>query len=333
MKKITLTTFLVVFLSVFTACDIEPIDPVVNDYVPEDSGSGEEEGEEEGEENGGAVAGEFKVNFNNQTFVGSTVQAVYNDQYLAITAIKPDGSAFQITVPNATAGNTYTWPQTESVDFNDLIVLAYVPAQGGNAYVGMSDDYGEFADLPYVDTAEIKIVEINTVNHTVTGTFKFTGARFTNPEDSESVAIDTIEFTNGSFTSIPYTADVVGPTNNSFFAKLDGADFIPTNITGYVAMDRISLVGRRGPVENIGITVPSNITNGTYEISMFGNYVGIYILDSSTTGTFGANSGTLTITEHDTANNRIKGTFSFTATMFTSNDTHQITAGTFDVGY
>jgi len=53
MKKITLTTFLVVFLSVFTACDVEPIDPVVNDYVPEDSGSGEEEGEEDGGGNNG----------------------------------------------------------------------------------------------------------------------------------------------------------------------------------------------------------------------------------------------------------------------------------------
>ena len=327
MKKVSFIAAFLLLLVAFPSCDTEPIDQAL--YEDTDGGN----------PNGGGggntpTPGEFKVDFNGATYVATTVQAIYNADYLAITAIKPDGSIFQITIPEPEVGVTYTWPAEPSIDFGDNIALAYVPAGGGNAYVGLSDDYGEFADYPeYTDTAEVTITVIDTQNEVVSGTFKFTGARFEDPTNPENFNIETLAFTNGSFTNIPYSADVESPSDNSFFAKLDGNDFIPTNIMGYTAMNKISIVGRRGTVENIGITVPDDITPGTYSLNIFGDNVGIYILDSSPSGTFGADSGSVTISAHDVANGQITGTFHFTASMFGNTNTHTITEGSFDIGY
>lgn len=320
MKKLKSLAFFTLFLSAlsFTSCDgdIEPLDPALADSI----GDG-----------GGSAAGVFKVDFDGSTFVATTTQAIVNADYMAITGMKAaTGQMFQITLNEAPVeGTTYTWGSFTPTESG--MALAYIPATGNVPYLGASDETGTFADYPeYIDTAELTITDIDTANETITGTFKFTGVRF----NAGLTAVETKVFTNGSF-NLSYGADVTPtPTGNSFFAKLDGADFNPTNITGVKASGNISIIGRRGSIENIGLTLPDNVTPGTYELDFFaGTHVGLYVKDNTGTGAFGSDTGSVTITTHDVANKKIIGTFNFVATSFIVPDEYEITNGTFNITY
>lgn len=317
MKKLKFLTSLAFFAAVlFTSCgDVEPVDPAVLGAGGGGTGGG-----------GTSTTGVFRANFDGQTFTASTTQAIVNDEYIAITGMKSSGEMFQITVPEGGEG-TYTWSSFPSGTSG--FALAYMPGSGSVPYLGARDNEGDFASFAnYVDTAELVISDINTSNHTISGTFKFTGVRFT----SSGTAVETKVFTNGSF-SLSYAADVVAPTGNTFFAKLNGATYTATNITGFAMSNKISVIGRRGSVENISLSLPSNITPGTYELSSFGDYVGLYILNSTPEGSYGTDEGTVTIQSHNTSTKRIKGTFSFTADSFFSPNVYEITDGSFEVTY
>ncbi|TGD59857.1 DUF6252 family protein [Flavobacterium humi] len=272
----------------------------------------------------------FKADFDGQTFTANTIQAIVNSDYVAITGIKSSGEFFQITIPGATVG-TYTLDMTNSSSMP--FGLIYSAGSGNIPYLAADDDTGDFAGFAnYTDTAQIVISSIDTTNKKISGTFKFTGVRFAS---GSSTTIETKVFTNGVFTNLSYAADVVAPTGNTFTAKLDGVDFVPTNITGVRTSGLIAITGRRGNIENIGLAIPDTATAGsTYTFTELDSTVrGQYILDGTATGIFGG-AGTMTIISHDTTTKRIKGTFSFTAsTMMPPIVTHQITAGTFDVTY
>lgn len=125
------------------------------------------------------------------------------------------------------------------------------------------------------------------------------------------------------------------PSNNSFFAKLDGVQFVQTILYAQKISlsNKISIVANRGGgAEAIGINFPADIAAGAYTFSAFGDYVGQYTLTAGDPG-FAADSGTLTISSHDTANKRVVGTFNFTATSFTGSGSHRITEGSFDIKY
>lgn len=128
---------------------------------------------------------------------------------------------------------------------------------------------------------------------------------------------------------------VTTPTNNSFFAKLDGVNFVQTILFAQKISlsNKISIVANRGGgAEAIGINFPADIAAGAYTFSAFGDYVGQYTLTVGDPG-FAADSGTLTITSHDTTNKRVIGTFDFTATSFLGTGSHKITEGSFDIKY
>lgn len=322
MKKITFAIFAFMIASAtFISCDNEPIDSAIDLSNPENPDNPEVPG-------GGGTAGPgvFKVDFDGQTYTATTTQAIVNEDYIAITGLKAStGEIIQLTVPSNQVG-TYTW-DTTNTDITGL-ALAYVSASGGQAYVSGPDDEGEFEGLNYIDTAILTVTEINTVSKTVSGNFQFTGARFT-----EVGVLETKVFTNGVFTNISYEADTPAPTNNFFTAKLDGSNYVATNIFGTQLSGKIGIVGRRGNVENISLSVPQDATPGTYEVDMFGDYIASYIANSTSSGSFAPDSGSITITSHDTQTNRIKGTFFFDAFSFFVPETHQITEGTFDVTY
>ena len=131
------------------------------------------------------------------------------------------------------------------------------------------------------------------------------------------------------------TTAATSSSNSSFYAKLDGANFVPTILYALknTSTNSISVVANRGGgAEAIGLTFPSNITPGTYNFEAFGNYVGQYTVVPSDPG-FVATSGAITISSHDIATKRVIGTFNFTATSFTAPLSHQITQGAFDIKY
>lgn len=270
----------------------------------------------------------FKADFDGQTFTANSTQAIVNSDYMSITGTKTTGEFFQITIPGVAVG-TYTMhsPTTSAMPFG----LLYSPGSGNVPFLATDDQTGPFASFPsYVDTSEIVITNIDQVNKRIVGTFKFTGARFVG---TSGTSIETKVFTSGVF-NLPFTNDVPAPAGNSFTAKLNGNNFVPTNISGIKMSGMISLIGRRGSVENIGVVVQDNITAGTtVNFTAFSSDArGQYVLNSTPQGVFGGD-GTVTVTFHDTTAKRIKGTFSFQATSFFDPAVFDITAGTFDITY
>lgn len=304
-----LKSLLSFFLILFISCNNEPYEgPIPGPVTP-------------------VVNGEFKADFDGQTFVSPNTQAILNNDILSITAIKPSGEFFQISITNPTV-RAYNFSNTTTT-----FAILYSTASGAMPFMAADDQNGPFASFAnYTDTAQIVITNIDKVNKKVSGTFKFTGVKFT---DNTGTSISTKVFTNGSFTNLSYTADVANPIGtNQFFAKLEGLDFIPTNITGIKNSGLISVIGRRGNVENIGLTFPDNVTAGTtYNFTPLSNERGQYIMDSTTNGIFGG-TGTMTIISHNPTTKRVKGTFSFLAATFLPPImTRNITVGTFDVTY
>lgn len=298
--------------------EIEPIDPVLINPNP----------------NTGTASGVFKVDFDGKTFVATSVQALVNDSYIAISGLKtPSGELVQIALPAPyNKVGTYTWKSIGAS--GGLIGLAYMPSNGTEPFTGDAKGSGGASDFSgYTDTATITISKIDVTNKKISGTFQFTGVKF---KDITATSIETKIFTNGSFTEIPFTTDTPVPvTNNSFSAKLDGVIFTPIYITALNSTGNINIIARKGVVENISLSFPNTIVPGTYILDSFGDNRGQYIKANNADGSglFGADVGSVTITSHDKANKKIVGTFKFTANSFIVSEKHTITEGTFSVSY
>ncbi len=334
MKKINnLFTFIVLIatFSITSCSEVEPLDPVLSGQVNSGNGNGSGSGSTGGGNSGGGSTTEtvFKADFDGQTWNNaSTIQAIVNSDYISISAMKSNGSFFQVTIPQGTVG-TYNWATATSIT---SLGLVYSAGSGQVPYVSLSNsDATNQGFTNYVDTAELVISSINTTTNIITGTFKFTGVRY----DSTLTQTETKNFTNGQF-SVPFTSNNTSPSTNSFFCKLDGSDFIPTNVDGIQANNSITIIGRRGNIENISLSLVGGMAPGTYDLEnlpLGTNNIGLYNQDASGMNSFGANPGTVTITTHDVATKHIVGTFQFTGTSFLTTDTHSISDGEFDVYY
>ena len=161
--------------------------------------------------------GNVTATFDNQNFQSVTTVTVIDAVSMSLKATDIDGSYFKITLPENPLIGTYSWDVFEagvtgfSLEYNEGI--------GTESYVAARDDAGTFANFPaYTDTAQLVILEIDRVNKRVSGTFRFTGVRFT---DDTQTAVETIEFNNGAFYNIPYTTTpVVTPENAVLVRKI-----------------------------------------------------------------------------------------------------------------
>lgn len=277
----------------------------------------------------------FKVNFNGATWTAATTRAVYASEYLSVMGIKPDGTSFMITVPYPRVGTfEFAAQQPDPNSPAGLLAMAYVPGNAQSSYIADAGGWGQYSEYPeYIDTAIVNITAIDIVNKTVSGTFGFTGVRsvfdMDNPTTDE---IETITFTSGEFSNVSFAEGEAPVTNNIFTAKLDGQNFVGTTISATSFGGNINLGARRGAVESIALFFPSTITQGTYTLSALNTYVAMYMANETPSGMFGASGGTLIISEHDTVNRKIKGTFNFTGGYMTT-ETHEISDGHFDVTY
>lgn len=332
MKKISILSviFLLFVGFSFVSCDVEPIDSAVlnqNDTTNNGGGNNNTGGGGNNTGGGNTTTGIFRADFDGQTWNANTTQAIVNSDYVALTGIHTNGSFFQITIPNGVVG-TYTW--TNSSPTNPMAVI-YSPGNGQVPYISLSDSQASGSGyVGYTDTAEISISSINTTTNTISGTFKFTGVRYDSSLSNTEIKV----FANGVF-NLNYTANNTSTGNNSFFCKVDGSDYNPTNVDGVTSGSQISLIGRRGPVETLSLTLNQTITPGTYDLEnlpLGNNNIGMYNLDNSG-NIFGANPGTVTITTHDISAKHIVGTFQFTATSFMGSTSYQITNGSFDIVY
>ena len=126
---------------------------------------------------------------------------------------------------------------------------------------------------------------------------------------------------NGIFFEIPYsgTSDDVAGTLS---AEIDGTPFIPFTLSAANTGNSIVIIGSANS-NSITLGVPVDITSGSYEIPATG-FIASYTVDQITEN---AIDGTIIIVEHDTANNTLKGTFSFKTAS------NIISVGQFNVTY
>ena len=171
----------------------------------------------------------------------------------------------------------------------------------------------------------LDITSIDTVTKTISGTFNIHVYR----------QIDDIQrnITEGVFTNISYATQPVAPAaTDTFRVKIDGTDFTYNLLSGNTSFNMILITASQGGTKSVGITMPSNVTPGSYNYGGT-TYVGSYNPDASTF--LGAETGNLTILEHNTTTKRIRGTFNFHANTVFSHlpPNAELTEGYFSVVY
>lgn len=153
----------------------------------------------------------------------------------------------------------------------------------------------------------VDITSIDTVAKTISGTFSFKALR-----DMDATAIN---ITEGSFTNIPYLAGAILPPSiatDTFRVKINDSLFTPYSISGNAIAFNHTIMAQgsdSAALKTVAITLPDNITAGSYSMDSF-DYYGLYNNGESSLGSV---SGTLKILEHNTATKRIRGNFDFKA--------------------
>ncbi|MBL0014270.1 MAG: hypothetical protein IPP30_11395 [Flavobacterium sp.] len=183
--------------------------------------------------------GNVTANFDDQVFSSITSEVVIDDISLSLDAAQEDGSFFRITLPEAPLIGTYTWSVYEAS--SPGFYLAYFENPDAVPFVAARDNIGDFANFPnYTDTAELVIYNIDKVNKRISGSFKFTGVRFT---DDTQTDVETRVFTNGSFVSLPYTsAPIIDPNATVLVKKITFTDADNTvgSITYFYSGDKLN---------------------------------------------------------------------------------------------
>ena len=295
MRKIKLLAGILLILTAFTSCEVEPVDSAINldDF--------------NNPTNGPMV---FKADFSGETWNGTTAEALISGNFISIGATKADGSAFSILIDAHTTG---TYPANNNI-------ISYTPS--GSEFGYWSVNFNNETE----DTGSITITNIDAVNHTISGTFAYKGYW----SDTTSTAILPVQFTNGVFTNVPYTTQAA--TGNSFYAKVGGVEFEDVDLLATTidvsGQEFISVGAQNAALDAMTVSVKSSLATGTYNIT--GNIAtdpvqAIYTVSGTD---YHAVSGSVTITSKTATH--IIGTFHFVTdgtTPFT------VTEGAFDIDY
>ena len=230
-----------------------------------------------------------------------------------VTGISAADQVITITLTGTTVG-------TYSLDPNLPNAVAYTESNDGTAIAFVSNQ--NIANMNY---GEVVISEINMETMRLSGTFTTEVHRLSDGGD--------IIITEGIFNDIAFE-ETIPSSAFELSATIDGTVFDASVVSGLVSSGNLAITGSDAMgQESIGLTLPDDITPGTYSLGTPGlsSYGAQYNLDSSTF--LSAESGTLTIEEHQVADKIIKGTFSFEASELAGSNTASITAGSFELTY
>ncbi len=230
----------------------------------------------------------FTADINGTAYVGSIVEATLNNDGLIIESEQGTFSlGFQVFDPVVGTFNV----DTASSMTGALLVYANVPA-----------------NLAWIaSTGEVVITEIDMTNQTVTGTFQGVAQEIFGSDTDRVI-------TNGIFQNIPYTTD---EGSDMATADVNGMPFVADLFPIAEVNNRQTIVFDSGLDERIAISIPSDITAGTYPIEDFsgGIYSGYYESDSVNMGAqHDSVAGTGSIVISNRTGDVITGTFAFTAT-------------------
>ncbi|MFT3981930.1 MAG: DUF6252 family protein [Ferruginibacter sp.] len=259
--------------------------------------------------------GDFRAKIDGVQFVADSLKAASKmDSVIVITGISKSKKMIVLRVKDSGVHN-YTM-HNESMtnvaaftDFAETSPISYATNQ--------TDVPGSYGNL--------NITSIDTVNKKMSGTF--TLKVFRQFDSTEKI------ITEGVFTNITYATQPAAPSaTDTFRVKIDGTPFTYNLLVGIKTFNMISVSASTNAAPTVGITVPATVVPGSYPFDIM-EYIGQY--NPNTTTFLGADTGRVTILEHNTTTRRIRGNFHFLAnTVFTgAPPEHQLTEGYFSVIY
>ncbi|EDM43061.1 hypothetical protein SCB49_12589 [unidentified eubacterium SCB49] len=260
-------------------------------------------------------------NENDGQFVGETIvtdlASVGGVPVVRITAINTDGESIRIDIPEELELGTY-----DMVDLSD-----------GTELIALYSDGQGTANLTS-NPGTLTITDFSKATGRIVGTFEFTA---TDPLDNKT---NIVEASNGEFTIYyePNPENIPEPIT----VLIDEVALVPTEVeTGvylFAGSDaEVVTFTAADELQSVTVTFPRDITTGTYTMvpeQIDGSEViGFYTPDTEiiVPQVFTSITGTFNVNSYDTITGNIEGTFSFTATDPTGQDStvYEITEGTF----
>jgi hypothetical protein len=262
----------------------------------------------------GSVTGNFTAKIDGVQFVANKLTGATKAlNVIAITGQASDGQLIVLRVADSGV-HVYT------LDINSFTNAGAYSKDNAVAYTTNGGGTGALSG------GTLSVTTIDTVNKTLSGTFSIKVYR---QIDSTQKII-----TAGVFNNISYATIAIPPANSSdtFRVKVDGTQFPVFSIIGISVFNMINLSGSDQSVsKTVGVSFPSNVNAGSYTFTLFGpDYIGQYNVDASY---LAAESGTLTILEHNITTKRIRGNFTFHASEVIGTKTSDLTEGYFSVVY
>jgi len=280
---------------------------------------------------------------------------------------KIDGNSFEADIANGVlnTSNTLTITGTitetgkkivmtiENASVGSFSIIANLGTENGAYYFENSDVTNPYVSTNIYNTVGIlNITEFDTTNLKVTGTFDFTGARMVLDADGNPIldgqgnpTLESIDITSGAFNKISFTNEDEGgggtPVDDTFFAVVDGVDFITQSVTttlntvSGIQVVKIVAVTENGQVMRIDL--PEDIGLGTFNMESLSDGTKLISLYNPATGgeNLTSDPGTITITRFNVNTGVIEATFNFTATDPIDIDpaVAEVTNGSFKVDY
>jgi len=250
----------------------------------------------------------FQVDFDGQRFFADEAEAKLSQGTITIKGIRGIDEEMVELIVNTDIEGTFDLGVNQN---NQINLGQYSPDNNNiNAWQSINDSN--------LSQGQITISEIDYFNSKISGTFNFTAFN-----DAGEVK----EFTSGIFLNIPLEKE------NSFFAKVDGIEFVDTQIVpGINNFGWIGLLAIDGNNEQIFIAVRYNATPGDYTLSQDSEQTRFDYSPSLQDFHYG--EGTVTILVHNPETNFLMGTFNCTALPELGGvGTYEITEGRFCVTY
>ena len=197
---------------------------------------------------GGGLQGSFRAKIDGVQWIANSMRAASRvGGVIAISGSSSDGKLMVLRVADSGV-HVYKFLSTSSTNagaFQDS-ALAPIASLTTNQWV-VDSTYGT-----------LNITSIDDVRKTMSGTFSMYVIR----------ALDGIKrnITEGVFTDISFASTLPPPSaSDSFKVKVDGTEFIETNIFAIEAMGNINVSAMNSTGATVGITIPKTVTPGTQD--------------------------------------------------------------------
>ena len=245
---------------------------------------------------------------NGSNWRGSDPTAIVSEHKIKITGTSANGQTIIITLNTKELGE-YMFSSTNGH------YAEFIPnmASGTERYSTLTGD----------GSGMVRLTSLNEENKTVGGEFQFKACR----SDGSSKSV-----TEGKFTNVPYTYYNLGEDKytNVFTFTHNGTIWNSANISGVKNDTAMILTGecdRSLAWQSVILQMPSNVSEGVH---YFGQDVSGFF--QSGFYTYPASAGAITVTEYNTQDKIIKGTFFFNY-LNNNNEVQSISDGAFDIKY